>query len=205
MATKILGRARLPTRFGEFEAVSFETRDGLEHLALVRGDVKDAAGVPVRLHSECLTGDSLGSLRCDCREQLETALQFLGREPVGVLLYMRQEGRGIGLPNKILAYALQDHGLDTADANVALGFPTDARDYAAAAGMLAALGVASVVLLTNNPAKVAGLEKHGAKVLGRAPLAVRPNPHNERYLAAKKAKLGHVLDDPALEALREKP
>ncbi|MHB8586249.1 MAG: GTP cyclohydrolase II [Thermoplasmatota archaeon] len=200
MAAKILGRANLPTRFGLFEAVAFDTADGLEHLALVRGNVRDASAVPVRIHSECLTGDTLGSLRCDCRDQLETAIAFLGREPVGVLLYLRQEGRGIGLSNKILAYALQDHGMDTVEANHALGFREDERTYDIAADMLRALRVASVVLLTNNPAKIEGLERHNVRVVGRAPIVVPPNPHNAPYIETKRLKMGHLLgpaDTPA--------
>jgi GTP cyclohydrolase II len=194
LGAKILGRANLPTRAGPFEAVAFETTDGLEHLALVRGNVRDASAVPVRIHSECLTGDTLGSLRCDCREQLTLAIGILGREPVGVLLYLRQEGRGIGLSNKILAYALQDHGLDTVEANEALGFHQDERSYDIAADMLRALRVASVVLLTNNPAKVEGLESCGIKVAGRAPLVAAVNEHNARYVRTKRDKMGHLFE-----------
>lgn len=186
--------ARLPTRFGDFEILAFEGPTGEEHVALVRGDVADRDDVLVRVHSQCLTGDVLGSLRCDCRDQLEAALEAIAAEPRGgVLLYLQQEGRGIGLLNKIRAYHLQDGGLDTAEANEALGLPQDARDYTAAAAILAALGVRGVALLTNNPRKVEGLERRGIRVARRVPLSVGRNPHNERYLATKRAKLGHLF------------
>jgi len=193
----LAGQARLPSRFGEFRAVAF-TPDarGREHLALVRGDVAGRDDVPVRVHSECLTGDVLGSLRCDCRDQLIASLERLGRMERGVLLYLRQEGRGIGLANKIRAYALQDAGHDTIDANHLLGFGDDERDYAAAAAMLRQLGVASVRLLTNNPAKLAGLRAHGIAVTERVPLVMEPNPHNAGYLATKQRRAGHWLGLP---------
>jgi GTP cyclohydrolase II len=187
--------ADLPTRHGDFRVVAFrDERDGKEHLAIVRGDVVGAAEVPTRLHSECLTGDAIGSLRCDCRDQLEAALQDLGRRERGLLLYLRQEGRGIGLANKVRAYALQDRGLDTVDANRALGFRDDERDYAVAAHMLASLAIASVRLMTNNPDKIAQLEAHGVRVAARVPHVTPANEHNRSYLATKATRCGHRLD-----------
>lgn len=184
--------ARLPTRYGEFTAYVHED----QHLALVYGDPAAlGADAPplVRLHSECLTGDVLGSLRCDCGLQLDRALREIVESGHGVLLYLRQEGRGIGLHNKIRAYALQDEGLDTVEANEQLGLPADARDYAVAAGMLEALGVRRLRLLTNNPRKLEELERHGLEVVERLPLVVPPSAENESYLATKRAKLGHLL------------
>ena len=187
--------ADLPTRYGRFRIVAFrDDRDGKEPIAIVRGDVVGAADVPTRLHSECLTGDVIGSLRCDCRDQLEAALRDLGSRERGVLLYLRQEGRGIGLANKVRAYALQDGGLDTVDANLALGFREDERDYGVAAHMLVSLGVRSIRLMTNNPDKIAQLESHGIRVTARVPHVMRPNPHNRFYLATKAARCGHRLD-----------
>ena len=187
--------ADLPTRFGRFRIVAFwNNRDGKEHVALVHGDVLGASDVMTRLHSECLTGDALGSLRCDCRDQLAFGLRRIAREPCGVLLYMRQEGRGIGLLNKVRAYQLQDAGLDTVDANVALGFRDDERDYAVAAHMLASLTVRSVRLLTNNPRKIAELEQHGVRVTSREPHEIPANEHNRFYLETKATRSGHYLD-----------
>jgi GTP cyclohydrolase II len=187
--------ADLPTRFGRFRIVAFwNNRDGKEHVALVHGDVLGADDVLTRLHSECLTGDALGSLRCDCRDQLGIALQRMAREPRGVLLYLRQEGRGIGLRNKIRAYQLQDGGLDTVDANIALGFRDDERDYAVAAHMLASLTVRSVRLLTNNPRKVAELEGYGVRVKERVPHVIPANEHNRFYLETKASRSGHFID-----------
>ena len=185
--------ARLPTRHGDFEVLAFEGPSGEEHVALVKGDVRGREGVLVRVHSQCLTGDVLGSLRCDCRDQLEASLARIADASAGILLYLQQEGRGIGLLNKIRAYDLQDGGLDTAEANEALGFPQDARDYAPAAAILKALDVQSVVLLTNNPRKVHGLERYGVRVVRREPIVATPNAHNERYLGTKRVKLGHLL------------
>jgi len=186
--------AELPTRFGDFRVVAFSPDpDGKEHLALVRGDVRGAPSVPVRVHSECLTGDVLGSLRCDCRDQLIASLEAIGKLPRGILLYMRQEGRGIGLANKIRAYALQDRGHDTIEANHLLGFGDDQRDYRMAARMLLALGVGSVELMTNNPAKIQGLREHGVQVPGRIPIVMPPNRHNARYLDTKQRRAGHWL------------
>jgi len=195
LCVQLVGVAELPTRFGDFRIAAFANdHDDKEHVALIRGDVRGALDVPVRLHSECLTGDALGSLRCDCRDQLEKALQYLGRQERGVLLYLRQEGRGIGLLNKIRAYALQDRGLDTVDANLALGFQDDERDYLVAAHMLHALGVGSVKLLTNNPDKVAQLLRHGVAVTERLPHVLPPNVHNLFYLRTKATRSGHAID-----------
>ncbi len=157
--------------------------------------------MPVRIHSECLTGDAIGSLRCDCRDQLEASLRQLAKVPYGILLYLRQEGRGIGLTNKIRAYALQDHGMDTVEANVALGFRDDERDYAIAAHMLDSLGVQSVRLMTNNPRKLDGLRELGVDVVDRIPLVMPANRYNRRYLSTKARKSGHLIEDPGLEQL----
>jgi GTP cyclohydrolase II len=187
--------AQLPSRHGEFRAVAFTANaDGKEHLALVRGEVRGVRDVPVRVHSECLTGDVLGSLRCDCRDQLVAAMEDLSRRPAGVLLYLRQEGRGIGLTNKIRAYALQDQGYDTIDANRALGFGDDQRDYRSAAEMLRALGVKSIQLITNNPLKVDGMREHSVVVSARIPSVTSPNRHNIEYLRTKKNRAGHWLN-----------
>ena len=198
---RIAATADLPSRFGDFHVVAFEnTGDHKEHAAFVHGDAAiDGEDVPVRMHSECLTGDAIGSLRCDCRDQLEASLRQLATMPHGILLYLRQEGRGIGLTNKIRAYELQDHGLDTVEANHALGFRDDERDYGIAAHMLATLGVRSVRLLTNNPRKIAGLEALGIRVTDRIPLVTPPNPHNEEYLRTKAVKSGHLIEDAELE------
>jgi len=187
--------AELPTRFGRFRIVAFwNNRDAKDHVAIVHGDVLGAEDLPTRLHSECLTGDALGSLRCDCRDQLEVALRHLGQMERGLLLYMRQEGRGIGLANKIKAYALQDRGLDTVDANLALGFRDDERDYGVAAHMLVSLNVASIKLLTNNPNKVRQLENLGIKVSGRIPHVMPATEYNRFYLQTKAARSGHFID-----------
>ena len=188
------GTTRLPTRFGEFSAVVYQNAlDGASHLALTLGDLSGDAPVLVRMHSECLTGDVFGSLRCDCGEQLRSALRAIGREGRGVLVYIRQEGRGIGLANKIRAYALQDAGRDTVEANELLGFAPDPRDYGVGAQILIDLGLRRIRLLTNNPAKRVGLEGYGIEVVERVPIEVPPNPENYRYLATKRHKLGHLL------------
>lgn len=193
-SVRLVSVAELPTRFGQFRAIAFTPDDdGDEHLAIVRGDVRDARRVPVRVHSECLTGDVLGSLRCDCQEQLQASLESLGQLPRGVLLYMRQEGRGIGLTNKIRAYALQDRGHDTVEANHLLGFGDDERDYRVAADMLQALGVRSVELMTNNPRKLHGLREAGVSVVARRPLVTTPTRFNAPYLLAKQQRSGHWL------------
>lgn len=195
ICVKVEAVADLPTQFGRFRIVAFwNNRDGKEHIALVHGDVLNASHVMTRLHSECLTGDALGSLRCDCRDQLGVALQRIAQEPCGVLLYLRQEGRGIGLLNKIRAYQLQDGGLDTVDANVALGFRDDERDYAIAAHMIASLTVRSVRLLTNNPRKVDELSRYGITVAERVPHVIPANEHNRFYLETKANRSGHFID-----------
>lgn len=195
VCVRIEAVADLPTLFGKFRIVAFwNNRDGKEHIALIHGDVLGASKVMTRLHSECLTGDALGSLRCDCRDQLGVSLQRIAREPCGVLLYLRQEGRGIGLLNKIRAYQLQDGGLDTVDANVALGFRDDERDYAIAAHMLASLTVRSVRLLTNNPRKVDELARYGIAVAERVPHVIPANEHNRFYLETKANRSGHFID-----------
>ena len=191
---KLAAVAELPSRHGQFRVYAFDSpTDGKEYAAVVRGEVAGGEGVPVRLHSECFTGDVMGSLRCDCREQLEAALDFIGRAPRGVVVYLRQEGRGIGLANKIRAYALQEKGLDTVEANLALGFKDDQRRYDIGADILRCLGVRSVYLLTNNPSKQHALERLGVPVLGRVPLRIEPNEHNAFYLDTKRRKSGHLL------------
>jgi 3,4-dihydroxy 2-butanone 4-phosphate synthase/GTP cyclohydrolase II len=186
--------ARIPTRHGEFTAVAFrEKLTGKEHVALVLGDVAGAENVLVRVHSECLTGDVFHSLRCDCGEQLEQALAQIQREGRGVFLYMSQEGRGIGLLNKLAAYELQEQGLDTVDANLRLGFPADARDYGIGNQILADLGLTSIRILTNNPKKLTGIDGFGLSVVEQVPIEIAPNEENVRYLAAKRDKLGHRL------------
>ncbi|WP_197375581.1 bifunctional 3,4-dihydroxy-2-butanone-4-phosphate synthase/GTP cyclohydrolase II [Mycolicibacterium baixiangningiae] len=188
---------RMPTSAGDFEAYAYRSLvDGNDHVALVAGDVTTSEPVLVRVHSECLTGDVFGSRRCDCGPQLEESLRRISDEGRGVLIYMRgHEGRGIGLTPKLAAYALQDDGRDTVDANLELGLPVDARDYSAAAQILHDLEVPSVLLLTNNPAKIEGLEAGGVDIVGRIPLCVRPNAHNICYLEQKRDRMGHVLPD----------
>lgn len=204
VCVKIAAIADLPTRFGNFHAVAFHNNlDNKEHAAFVHGDVCGAEDVPVRVHSECLTGDAIGSLRCDCRDQLETALKTIGQMERGILLYMRQEGRGIGLTNKLMAYGLQDRGYDTVDANLALGFRDDEREYSAAAHMLHSLKVRSIQLMTNNPRKISELESYGVKITGRIPLIIPPNEHNRFYLETKAERSGHMLDDYGKEHLLE--
>jgi 3,4-dihydroxy 2-butanone 4-phosphate synthase / GTP cyclohydrolase II len=185
---------RLPTAYGDFSAVAFrEKLTGRHHLALVKGEVAGAHDVLVRVHSECLTGDVFHSLRCDCGEQLDQALRQIGREDRGVLLYMAQEGRGIGLLNKLRAYELQEQGLDTVEANLELGFPADAREWGIGNQILADLGLTTIRILTNNPKKISGLEGYGLTVTEQVPIETPPNEENRRYLAAKRDKLGHRL------------
>jgi GTP cyclohydrolase II len=192
---RVVAMAELPSRFGEFHIIAFENSiDGKEHVAITHGDVIGAQDVPVRLHSECLTGDALGSLRCDCRDQLEAALSAIGKMDKGMVLYLRQEGRGIGLTNKIRAYSLQDQGLDTVEANHALGFRDDERDYSVAAQMLQALKIDSIKLMTNNPKKIDQLKQYGINVTDRIPHIMQPNEHNRFYLQTKAAKSGHMID-----------
>jgi 3,4-dihydroxy 2-butanone 4-phosphate synthase/GTP cyclohydrolase II len=202
---------RLPTTFGDFRAVGYRsTVDDKHHVALVKGDVEGRPDVLVRVHSECLTGDVFHSLRCDCGEQLEAALAMIEREGEGVLLYLAQEGRGIGLLNKLRAYRLQEEGLDTVEANERLGLPADLRDYGIGAQILADLGLSSIRILTNNPKKIRGLEGYGLSVSAQLPIEHAPNAHNEAYLRTKAQRMGHTLhhqglnlDEELLHAERE--
>jgi len=204
ICVRIEAIAELPSRFGDFHIVAFSNnRDDKEHVAIFRGEVLGAEDVPVRLHSECLTGDVIGSLRCDCRDQLESALKMIGQLDKGIVLYLRQEGRGIGLTNKIRAYSLQDQGLDTVQANLALGFRDDERDYAVAAQMLTAMKVNSIKLITNNPQKIEQLKEHGIRITDRIPHIMEPNDHNRFYLETKVAKSGHMIDFHGKEHLPE--
>ncbi len=195
VCVKIAAIADLPSRYGQFQIVGFwNNRDGRDHVAIIHGNPIGRAEVATRLHSECLTGDALGSLRCDCRDQLEVALRAIAAHECGIVLYLRQEGRGIGLLNKLRAYGLQDRGLDTVEANLALGFRDDEREYSVAAHMLHSLQVQSVRLLTNNPRKVQELVAHGVRVAGRVPHLIPPNDFNRFYLETKRDKSGHMLD-----------
>ncbi len=190
-----VAEARLPTAYGEFTAVAYKsTVDAAEHVALVKGNISNDGPILVRVHSECLTGDVFGSLRCDCGAQIQMALESIAKEDRGVFLYMRQEGRGIGFHNKLRAYALQDQGMDTVEANIALGFGADLRDYGVGAQILADLGVHNIRLLTNNPKKVIGLESYGIRILETVPLIAPATPYNIRYLETKQKKLGHTLN-----------
>ncbi len=194
----------LPTKHGKFKLHLYKSSiDDHHHLALEKGDVRGKQDVMVRVHSSCLTGDVLGSCRCDCGEQLTTAMELIEDEGLGVVLYMRQEGRGIGLAKKIMAYKLQDEGRDTVEANVELGFPPDLRDYGIGAQILSDLGLATIRLLTNNPRKVVGLQAFDLKVTGRIPLQMTPNQHNARYLETKRDKLGHLIDNTSAKDLKE--
>lgn len=187
--------ADLPTRFGSYQVVAFwNNADRKEHAAFVHGDVYDGEEVAVRIHSECLTGDAIGSLRCDCRDQLIESLEMIGKMDRGIVLYLRQEGRGIGFTNKIRAYQLQDAGLDTVQANEVLGFRPDERDYGVAAHMLGSLHVRSIRILTNNPNKVRDLRRHGVTIVGRIPVEIPPNEVNRPYLETKRRKMGHLLE-----------
>lgn len=187
-------QTRLPTRHGEFDVRVFRDDDGKEHLVLSVGDIDGAEGLPVRLHSECLTGEVLGSLKCDCGPQLDAALEFIQAQGLGAVVYLRQEGRGIGLGNKIRAYRLQEEGIDTVDANRMLGFHDDLRRYDDAAAMLRALGVKSVQLMTNNPSKVAGLSEAGIPVIGRLEHVTGVNEVNHGYLETKRLRMGHLYE-----------
>jgi 3,4-dihydroxy 2-butanone 4-phosphate synthase/GTP cyclohydrolase II len=185
---------KMPTDYGDFELHLYRSKlDGQHHLALVRGDVAGKNNVLVRVHSECLTGDVFGSRRCDCGPQLHSAMRQVADAGCGVILYMRQEGRGIGLAPKIQSYKLQEQGLDTVEANEKLGFKMDLREYGIGAQILCDLGLKTIRLLTNNPRKVVGLEGYGLKITKQLPIKIKPNPHNERYLKTKREKLGHLL------------
>jgi 3,4-dihydroxy 2-butanone 4-phosphate synthase / GTP cyclohydrolase II len=189
-----IATARMPTEHGDFAIVGYRSvLDGREHIALVKGDVGGRANVLVRMHSECLTGDVFGSMRCDCGEQLHAAMRQIEEEGLGAIVYLRQEGRGIGLGNKLKAYHLQDEGLDTVEANERLGFKPDLRDYGIGAQILLDLGLHSIRLLTNNPKKIVGLDGYDIEITGREALRVEPSQHNERYLDTKRSKLGHIL------------
>lgn len=195
VCVKRITQAKLPTKYGDFTIVGYiNTLNGEHHVALVKGDVSDGEPVLIRVHSECLTGDAFGSLRCDCGQQFAAAMKRIEQEGRGVLLYMRQEGRGIGLINKIKAYALQDQGMDTVEANLALGFPADLRDYGVGAQILADLGVKKVRLMTNNPKKIAGLKGYDIEIIDRESIQMNHNERNEYYLKTKKQKLGHMLN-----------
>jgi 3,4-dihydroxy 2-butanone 4-phosphate synthase/GTP cyclohydrolase II len=184
----------IPTRSGHFKVIGYESVvDGREHLALIKGDLEGKANVLVRMHSECLTGDVFGSQRCDCGEQLAAAMERIEEEGLGAIVYLRQEGRGIGLGNKLKAYALQDQGMDTVEANEHLGFKPDLRDYGIGAQILLDLGLHSIRLLTNNPRKIVGLDGYDIEITGREPLKIEPGEHNSRYLDTKRSKLGHIL------------
>ena len=187
-------KASLPSRFGEFSIHGFlETPSGKEHTAIVRGDVADRQDCPLRIHSECHTGDVMGSLRCDCRDQLEASLRYIAALPFGAVVYLRQEGRDIGLVNKIRAYSLQDIGMDTVEANVELGFAEDARNYEVAAAIIEQLGIKTVALMTNNPDKIEQIEGCGIRVVRRIPVVIDATPHSERYLQTKKERMRHLF------------
>jgi 3,4-dihydroxy 2-butanone 4-phosphate synthase/GTP cyclohydrolase II len=201
----LTGPARLPTRYGSFRIYAFQCPfTGEDHVALVKGQIAQREDVLVRLHSECVTGDVFGSERCDCGAQLDAAMKKLGKATRGALLYMAQEGRGIGIANKVAAYHLQDHGLDTVDANRVLGFPADLRTYKCAACVLRVLGVKSIRLMTNNPAKIEQLESYGVRVSSRIPLQVAATSESLRYLRTKRDRLSHLLDAPRVNASRSR-
>jgi 3,4-dihydroxy 2-butanone 4-phosphate synthase/GTP cyclohydrolase II len=189
-----IAEAHMPTDHGDFKVIAYRSvLDGREHVALVKGELEGRQDALVRMHSECLTGDVFGSLRCDCGEQLEAAMRRIEEEGVGAIVYLRQEGRGIGLGNKLKAYHLQEAGLDTVEANEALGFKPDLRDYGIGAQILLDLGLHTIRLLTNNPKKIVGLDGYDLEITGREPLRVEPGEYNERYLETKRSKLGHLL------------
>ncbi|HZY98141.1 MAG TPA: bifunctional 3,4-dihydroxy-2-butanone-4-phosphate synthase/GTP cyclohydrolase II [Candidatus Baltobacteraceae bacterium] len=198
---KKIAEFELPTAFGQWKGIAYETTvDGNTHVAMVMGDIGDGNDIMVRVHSECLTGDALHSVRCDCAAQRDGAMQLIAEKGRGVLLYLRQEGRGIGLANKLRAYELQDRGADTVEANLALGLPVDKRDYGIGSQILADLGVKEMHVITNNPRKIFGLEGYGLKIVGRVPLQTAPTPHNRHYMDTKRSKLGHMFDEEATVA-----
>jgi GTP cyclohydrolase II len=191
---QVVAIAKLPSRFGDYQVAAFIDKvDKKEHAAFIHGDVFEKEEIPVRIHSECLTGDAIGSLRCDCRDQLVESLERIGQMDSGIVLYLRQEGRGIGFANKIRAYQLQDAGYDTVQANEMLGFAPDERDYGIAAHMLGSLHVRSIRIMTNNPEKIEDLQRHGVDIVSRIPVVVPPNRFNSPYLETKQRKMGHLL------------
>ncbi len=205
MSVRYVASSKLPTQWGEFDIHGFEDKStGKEHIALTLGDVGSGEPVMCRVHSECLTGDALFSLRCDCGHQLHKALETIAKEGRGVILYLRQEGRGIGLVNKIKAYKLQDEGADTVEANERLGFGADMRDYSFCQPMFEHLGIKKVRLITNNPVKVKSLQEFGVEVVERIALHTGENPHNEKYLKTKAGKLGHLFEDLGPSSSEEK-
>jgi GTP cyclohydrolase II len=194
LCVQLVAKADLPSRFGNFTLFGFyDSKDDKEHTAIVHGDVEGREDVPLRVHSQCHTGDVLGSLRCDCRDQLEAALKYIAERPFGAVVYMMQEGRGIGLLNKIKAYQLQDLGLDTVEANQYLGYPGEARDYRVAAKIIELLGIRSVALMTNNPDKIDKLTGEGVRITGRVPIVIEANVHDDTYLKTKKERMGHLF------------
>jgi GTP cyclohydrolase II len=191
---QLVAKANLPSRFGDFTLYGFyDGKDNKEHTAIVRGDLVGREDVPLRIHSQCHTGDVLGSLRCDCRDQLEAALTYIGKREFGAVVYLMQEGRGIGLLNKIKAYALQDLGLDTVEANQYLGYPGEGRDYEVGAKIIELLGIKSIALMTNNPDKIEKLRSEGILITNRIPIVIEPNSHDEEYLKTKRERMGHLL------------